>query len=30
MDCYLEADVVDCSGGNEAFVTFPIQAVREY
>ena len=30
MDCYLEADVVDCSGGNEAFVTFPMQAVREY
>ena len=30
MDCYLEASVVNCSGGNEAFVTFPMQAVRAY
>lgn len=30
MDCYLEAGVVNCSGGNEAFVTFPMQAVRVY
>lgn len=30
MDCYLESGVVDCSGGNEAFVTFPMQAVRVY
>jgi serine/threonine protein kinase len=30
MDCYLESGVVDCSGGNEAFVTFPMRAVRVY
>jgi serine/threonine protein kinase len=30
MECFLESDVVDCSGGNDAFVTFPMQAVREY
>lgn len=30
MDCYLESGIVDCSGGNEAFVTFPMQAVRVY
>jgi hypothetical protein len=30
MECVLESDVVNCSGGNEAFVTFPMQAVREY
>ncbi len=30
MNCYLEDDFVECSGGNEAFVTFPMQAVREY
>ncbi len=30
VDCYLESDVVSCSGGNEAFVTFPMQAVRVY
>jgi hypothetical protein len=30
MECMLESDVVSCSGGNEAFVTFPMQAVREY
>jgi serine/threonine protein kinase len=30
MDCYLETGVVNCAGGNEAFVTFPMQAVRVY
>ena len=30
MNCYLEDDFVECSGGNEAFVTFPMQAVRDY
>lgn len=30
MACYLEADFVECSGGNDAFVTFPMQAVRDY
>jgi hypothetical protein len=30
MDCYLEDDFVECTGGNEALVTFPMQAVREY
>jgi serine/threonine protein kinase len=30
MSCTLEAEVVSCYGGNEAFVTFPMQAVRVY
>jgi serine/threonine protein kinase len=30
MECTLGGDIVDCSGGNGAFVTFPMQAVREY
>ncbi len=30
MECELEADIVDCSGGNGAFVTFPMEAVRVY
>jgi serine/threonine protein kinase len=30
MDCYLEDDFVECTGGSEALVTFPMQAVREY
>lgn len=30
MECALESDVVSCSGGNGAFVTFPMQAVRVY
>jgi serine/threonine protein kinase len=30
MDCYLDADFVECTGGNGALVTFPMQAVREY
>lgn len=30
MECTLESDVVSCYGGNEAFVTFPMQAVRVY
>jgi serine/threonine protein kinase len=30
MDCYLEDDFVECTGGTEALVTFPMQAVREY
>ncbi len=30
MDCYDEDDFVECSGGTEALVTFPMQAVREY
>jgi hypothetical protein len=30
MECVLESDVVSCSGGNGAFVTFPMEAVRVY
>ena len=30
MDCYDDADFVECTGGKEALVTFPMQAVREY
>jgi serine/threonine protein kinase len=30
MSCSLEGGTVSCSGGNEALVTFPIQAVRDY
>lgn len=30
MTCALESDVVSCYGGSEAFVTFPMQAVRVY
>ncbi len=30
MDCYEEAEFVECTGGKEALVTFPLQAVREY
>jgi serine/threonine-protein kinase len=30
MECSLESDVVSCSGGNGAFVTFPMEAVRVY
>ena len=30
MDCYDEDDYVECTGGTEALVTFPMQAVREY
>jgi serine/threonine protein kinase len=30
MDCYLEYDVVDCYGGDGAYVTFPMWAVRVY
>jgi hypothetical protein len=30
MECYLEADFVECTGGNRALVTFPMQSVREY
>jgi len=30
MSCSLNGAVVECSGGNEAFVTFPMQAVRAY
>jgi serine/threonine protein kinase len=30
MECVLEYDVVDCTGGNDAFVTFPMEAVRVY
>jgi serine/threonine protein kinase len=30
MDCYLEDDFVECTGGTEALVTFPMQAVRDY
>jgi serine/threonine protein kinase len=30
MACDLEDDFVECTGGTEALVTFPMQAVREY
>ena len=30
MECALEGGTVNCSGGNGAFVTFPMQAVRVY
>jgi serine/threonine protein kinase len=30
MDCYDEDDFIECIGGTEALVTFPLQAVREY
>ncbi|MGE5336134.1 MAG: serine/threonine-protein kinase [Nitrososphaerota archaeon] len=30
MSCVLESGVVNCYGGNEAFVTFPMWAVRAY
>lgn len=30
MECILESDVVSCTGGNDAFVTFPMDAVRVY
>ena len=30
MECLLESDVVDCYGGEGAFVTFPMWAVRVY
>lgn len=30
MDCYDEDDFIECTGGTEALVTFPLQAVREY
>jgi|GEM_PF-2962520 len=30
MECALQSDVVSCSGGNDAFVTFPMEAVRVY
>ncbi len=30
MECTLEADVVDCYGGEGAYVTFPMWAVRVY
>lgn len=30
MECLLESDTVDCYGGEGAFVTFPMQAVRVY
>lgn len=30
MECTLESDVVDCYGGEGAFVTFPMWAVRAY
>ncbi|HVO55811.1 MAG TPA: serine/threonine-protein kinase [Solirubrobacterales bacterium] len=30
MECVLEYDVVECTGGNDAFVTFPMEAVRVY
>jgi hypothetical protein len=30
MECSLESDVVDCYGGDGAFVTFPMWAVRVY
>jgi hypothetical protein len=30
MSCSFDGTTVDCSGANEAFVTFPMQAVRVY
>ncbi|MBS1862870.1 MAG: serine/threonine protein kinase [Actinobacteria bacterium] len=30
MDCYDDSDFVECSGGKDALVTFPMQAVRVY
>jgi serine/threonine protein kinase len=30
MECFDYADFIECTGGNEALVTFPLQAVREY
>lgn len=30
MECVLESEVVSCTGGNNAFVTFPMEAVRAY
>jgi serine/threonine protein kinase len=30
MSCTLESDVVDCYGGEDAFVTFPMWAIRVY
>jgi serine/threonine protein kinase len=30
MECFDSADFVECVGGTEALVTFPLQAVREY
>ena len=30
MDCYDEDEFIECTGGTEALVTFPLQAVREY
>jgi serine/threonine protein kinase len=30
MNCYAEAGTVNCSGGKEAFVTFPLHAVEIY
>jgi serine/threonine protein kinase len=30
MDCYDDSDLVECTGGKDALVTFPMQAVRVY
>ena len=30
MECFDEDDFIECTGGTEALVTFPLQAVREY
>lgn len=30
MSCYDESDFVECTGGTEALVTFPMSAVRDY
>jgi hypothetical protein len=30
MDCTTEGATVNCSGGNSAFVTFPLRAVEDY
>jgi serine/threonine protein kinase len=30
MECFDYDDFIECTGGNEALVTFPLQAVREY
>src|ERR1700710_3129008 len=30
MECFDYSDFIECTGGTEALVTFPLQAVREY
>jgi hypothetical protein len=30
MECFDYSDFIECTGGTEALVTFPLQAVRDY